>query len=386
MSEEIIWHEQQENILKKWGEIGSSYRFMHDRAYLKFEKQNLRFALPVIILSTITGTANFAQSSFPASWQPYVPLFAGFLNLSAGLITTIAQFLRVSELLEGHRAASIAYSKFSRNISVELSLPKDERSCGGRDFVGKCRMDLDRLIEQSPNIPLEIVKIFGKKFEGYSFIKPDILEITCVDVYKDNDKEKKIKELYEFDKKQKELELIKQKMDYEESLVKKIRNEEIKKQEEFEKKLKEKLIEAKKQFQNTEKNRLAENKSNKKKNIGILNISKSMNSLIKKLESADKKNEVITPETSDTESSCSDKTITPINLKNEKISHLEINIMDNTDADTSEVDVNNIDASGADDASDADDASEVDVNNIDASEADDAEENIIIDISSNNII
>ena len=233
---ELVWHDQQENILKKWGEIGSSYRFMHDRAYLKFEQQNLRFALPVIVLSTITGTANFAQASFPESWQSYVPLFAGFLNLSAGLITTIAQFLRVSELLEGHRAASIAYSKFSRNISVELSLPKDERSASGRDFIAQCRMELDRLIEQSPNIPLEIVKLFGKKFEGNAFVKPDILEITGVEVYKDSEKDKKLKEQYEHEKKERELQLIKQKTEYEQSLIKKIRDEENKRHEEFEKK------------------------------------------------------------------------------------------------------------------------------------------------------
>ena len=64
---ELVWHEQQEKILKRWSEIGSSYRFMHDRAYLYFEKQNFRFALPVIVLSTITGTANFAQGSFPSA-------------------------------------------------------------------------------------------------------------------------------------------------------------------------------------------------------------------------------------------------------------------------------------------------------------------------------
>ena len=34
--EAVVWHEQQENILKKWGEIGSSYRFMHDRAYMYY--------------------------------------------------------------------------------------------------------------------------------------------------------------------------------------------------------------------------------------------------------------------------------------------------------------------------------------------------------------
>lgn len=320
--DELIWHGQQENILKKWGEIGSSYRFMHDRAFLKYEAQNLRFALPVIILSTITGTANFAQSSFPESWQVYVPLFAGFLNLSAGLITTIAQFLRVSELLEGHRAASIAYSKFSRNISVELSLPKEERSCSGRNFVGKCRMDLDRLIEQSPNIPLEIVKLFGKKFEKNTFVKPDILEITGVEVYKDSEKDKRLKEEYEHEKKEKEIQLIKRKTDYEESLVKKIRDDEIKRQDEFEKKLQSKLLEAKSTFENDEKIRVAENKMNKKKKVGISTISKSMSSLIRKLEVAQDANDIITPESSDLDSSDSDSP-SPKSVHNEKISYGE---------------------------------------------------------------
>ena len=27
------WHPQQEKILKKWSEIGSSYRYLHDKAF-----------------------------------------------------------------------------------------------------------------------------------------------------------------------------------------------------------------------------------------------------------------------------------------------------------------------------------------------------------------
>ena len=99
---------------QKWSEMGASYRYLHDRAYAYYNKQNFRFALPVIILSTITGTANFALKSFPEAWKRTVPLAIGFLNLSAGLITTVSQFLRVSELLEGHRAASISYSFFTK--------------------------------------------------------------------------------------------------------------------------------------------------------------------------------------------------------------------------------------------------------------------------------
>merc|ERR1711916_233517 len=233
-NEEVVWHEQQENILKKWSEIGSSYRFMHDRAYMYYETQNFRFALPVIVISTITGTANFAQASFPNSWQTYVPLVIGFFNLTAGLITTISQFLRVSELLEGHRAASIAYSKFSRNISVELSLPIDERSCDGREFIASRRIELDRLIEQSPNIPLHIVHQFGKKFEIADFIKPDILEITGVEVYKDNEKDKKAKKLKELELKQLELKLDRERQEREAELIKKVRDEEKRRSIDFE--------------------------------------------------------------------------------------------------------------------------------------------------------
>ena len=108
----------------------------------------------------------------------------------AGLITTIGQFLRVSELLEGHRAATIAYSKFSRNIAVELSLPREERNVDGSEFINNSRSELDRLIEQSPNIPMDILHKFGKKFDNDGFTKPDILKITPVDIYIDDEKEK----------------------------------------------------------------------------------------------------------------------------------------------------------------------------------------------------
>ena len=194
------WHQQQELILKRWSEIGSSYRYLHDKAFHKFNSQNLWFALPVIVISTITGTANFAQGSFPDAWKTYVPLGIGFLNLSAGLITTISQFLRVSELLEGHRAASLAYSKFSRNISVELSLPVKERTANGSEFLNACRAELDRLVEQSPNIPEQIVNEFMKRFPdpvedesgnltGYTFFRPEILDIKPTTIYRDKEEE-----------------------------------------------------------------------------------------------------------------------------------------------------------------------------------------------------
>ena len=294
--EEKVWHKQQEAILKKWSEIGSSYRFMHDRSYTKYNTQNFRFALPVIIISTITGTANFAQGTFPTSWQPYVPLGIGFLNLSAGLLTTVAQFLRVSELLEGHRAAAIAYSKFSRNISVELSLPREERTTGGTEFVNTCRNELDRLIEQSPNIPLGIIKQFGKRFENTEFMKPEILNITSVQVYRDDKKEKAKQKLEEI----KQNEIIRKKF---------LEGEQQRRESIIAEIMKEQKLQ-----QDNMQRQLEMTKKRKKDNIGISSVEHSMKKLISKLQDADKHNDILTPSSSDQ----SGDEISPVNERTTK--------------------------------------------------------------------
>jgi nitrate reductase NapAB chaperone NapD len=48
------------------------------------------------------------------------------------------------------------------------------------------------------------------KFQKSDFIKPDILEISGVEVYKDDGKLKLVKEKRDMEKKEKELELLKQ--------------------------------------------------------------------------------------------------------------------------------------------------------------------------------
>ena len=78
------WNIHHENILRQWGEQSACYRYMHHRAFLMFKKLSLRFNLPVIVLSTITGTANFAQSTLPVAIQPMAPSIIGGLNLIAG--------------------------------------------------------------------------------------------------------------------------------------------------------------------------------------------------------------------------------------------------------------------------------------------------------------
>jgi hypothetical protein len=179
------WHVQQEKILKDWGESSSCYRYMHFKAYQKYKSMSMAFTLPIIIISTLTGTANFAQETFPEAWQSVVPLGIGGLNLVAAIMTTVLQFMKANELMEGHRVAGISYGKLSRTIKLELALPIYERSQGGMDMIDRCRAEYDRLIEQSPPVPKDVLKKFDIKFPAgkETFTRPEISAIEEIELF-----------------------------------------------------------------------------------------------------------------------------------------------------------------------------------------------------------
>jgi hypothetical protein len=179
-----LWNDSEVELLKRWGEVSSSYRFLHDRAFRIFQLRNYFFTIPVIVLSTISGTASFSIASFPENLQEYVPMVIGGINIFVGIVQTIAQFLRISELAESHRVASTAYGKFSRNIATELSLPPNNRTYNGIDFVQMCRAEMDRLLEQSPIIPMNLLSDFDKNPSFQNITKPDVLKITEIREYK----------------------------------------------------------------------------------------------------------------------------------------------------------------------------------------------------------
>ena len=180
-----IWHPQQEKILKSWGEAAACYRYMHYQAYCSYKKLSMKFTIPLIIVSTVTGTANFAQETFPPTVQPFVPSAIGGLNLITAIATTIMQFLKINELMEGHRVASVQYGKVSRTIRLELTLPLSERTLNGTNMIENMRTEYDRLIEQSPNVPQKMIDAFEREFpDDNEFFKPEIMHIQPITPFK----------------------------------------------------------------------------------------------------------------------------------------------------------------------------------------------------------
>jgi len=189
---EKIWLDSEVQLLKKWGEIAASYRLLHDRAFREYQIKSYGLTIPVIIMSTLSGTASFSISSFPTALQGYMPMVIGGVNIIVGIIQTVTQFLRVNELTESHRVASITYGKFARNITTELSLPPNCRSYNGLDFVQMCRTEMDRLIEQSPIIPMHLLTTFDSNKDYQSITKPEVLTISNIIEYQPTEDEKMV--------------------------------------------------------------------------------------------------------------------------------------------------------------------------------------------------
>ena len=170
----VKWTIEQEELLAEWAEKAKCYRWLHSRSEKKYRSRNYAFTIPVIILSTLTGTANFAMDSFvPELYKQTAMAVVGSVNIFAGILSTLQNFLRYAELMESNRSCEVLWSKFGRNIEVELALEPGRRK-PAEDFMNICRSEYDGLIEQSPTIDDDIIQQFKRNFKGTNIKKPDI--------------------------------------------------------------------------------------------------------------------------------------------------------------------------------------------------------------------
>jgi len=167
------WSIEHEELLADWADGAACFSFVHAQCQHKCRRRNICMSLPVIILSTFSGTANFGMGSiFPETFTK-ANLVIGSFSLITGVISTVSNFLRYAENSEAHKIASVQWAKFQRNITTELSLSPSERTPAS-EFINLSRKELDRLMEQSPILDENIIKSFNKSYpdKKIDFKKP----------------------------------------------------------------------------------------------------------------------------------------------------------------------------------------------------------------------
>jgi hypothetical protein len=183
------WTGELEDLMADWADKAACYRWMHDKTSKIFLVRDRYFNIPLIILSGVTAGANFALGSIfepgDVENKKWAQLGLGGASLVTGIVQTLMNFYGYAKNSEAHRVAAISWGKFNRLLCIEMSLHPDERM-DAFNFLKLFRVELDRLIEQSPSIPDQVIADFKNVFKNADVVKPEIIGIlNHTKVYKD---------------------------------------------------------------------------------------------------------------------------------------------------------------------------------------------------------
>ena len=167
---EVEWSSQLEDILAQEGERCSGLAWLHTRAEILTGTYNAYVQVPVIILSTLAGTASVGSTTLFDGDTKSSSIVIGLVSIGVGILNTLGGFFAFAKRSEAHRIAHLNYSKLASKISIELSLPRNERM-KAESLLTYVRETMERLAETTPNCPRGIIDDFNKKYiclEGVS--------------------------------------------------------------------------------------------------------------------------------------------------------------------------------------------------------------------------
>ena len=160
--DDISWNESLEDLIIQEGEKCSGLAWLYAESERYYERNNTWIALPVIVLSTVTGfISGSSQLIFPSPIAASIGI--GGASLVTGVLSTVGSYFAWAKKTEGCRISALQYSKLHKFIQIELTLPKKER-IQANDMLKMIRETSERLLETSPKIPPHIIGRYNEKF------------------------------------------------------------------------------------------------------------------------------------------------------------------------------------------------------------------------------
>lgn len=163
---DISWNDKIESYFASTGERAQCLSWIHKKAEEMYSHRRTFIDLPVIAISSITGFCSVGSSTMFED-QRIASIILGICSLLVSVLNTTGSYFGWAKRAEGHRISSIQYARLFRFLSIEMSLPREERMTP-LDLLKHTKDQYDRLAEISPLIPPEIIKEFKRTFsKGY---------------------------------------------------------------------------------------------------------------------------------------------------------------------------------------------------------------------------
>ena len=159
----LSWNKPQELLLDSWAENAASYKWMHIKAARYYNFMNDLITIPIIVLSSLSAMgAVFVISNSEDQTIHYRTntiieyIFAG-ANIIVATLSSIQKYKKFGEISERHRTSAVEYSKFYREIKLELVINPSDRKYA-IEYSKNMKLAYDKLLSSSPEIPGHISK------------------------------------------------------------------------------------------------------------------------------------------------------------------------------------------------------------------------------------
>jgi hypothetical protein len=160
----ISWNDSLEDMIAAEGEKCGGLAWLYIESERYYSNMNNYIALPVIVLSTVTGFLS-GSSQLIFNNPSASSIGIGSASLFTGILSTIGSYFAWAKKTEGCRISALQYRKLQKFIVTEMTLPKSER-IRAKDMLKMIRETVERLLETSPAVPEHIIILFNKRFKN----------------------------------------------------------------------------------------------------------------------------------------------------------------------------------------------------------------------------
>ena len=161
---DIHWSSPLEELVASEGEKCRGLAWINQKAETYYAHRANAIAIPVIVLSTLAGTASVGSSSLFQGDTQISSVVIGLVSIGVGILNTISSYFSWARKAEAHRIAYLQYSKLFSIIRVEMSLPRAERQ-EAEQLLKQIRDGMERLAETTPSPPPSILDEFNRHFK-----------------------------------------------------------------------------------------------------------------------------------------------------------------------------------------------------------------------------
>lgn len=161
---DIHWSEPLEQLVASEGEKCRGLAWINQQSESYYAKRSNAIAIPVIVLSTLAGTASVGSTTLFGGENQISSVAIGLVSIGVGILNTISSYFSFARKAESHRIAYLQYSKLFSVIRVEMSLPRNERQAPD-SLLKQIRDGMERLAETTPSPPPTILKDFNTHFK-----------------------------------------------------------------------------------------------------------------------------------------------------------------------------------------------------------------------------